>query len=194
MRGRRGGLSFYQRKKKISNERIAEIMSWIFLVLLGFLLSFFLIYTIGIRTTVMGSSMESGLHNGQVVYMNRILYSFKAPSRGDVIVFRPNGNENAHYSIKRVIAVPGDKVYIYDGVLYLNGEAQDEFFTDKIADPGIAADEITLKSDEFFVMGDNVNNSEDSRSPNLGLVMREHIVGQAWLHLAADSEGIGRVK
>ncbi|MCR4743704.1 MAG: signal peptidase I [Lachnospiraceae bacterium] len=193
-RGRRGGLSFYQRKKKISNEHVAEIMSWIFVVLLGFLLAFFVVYTVGIKTTVMGSSMETGLHNGQVIYMNRIIYSFKAPSRGDVVVFKPNGNENAHYSIKRVIAVPGDKVCIADGVLYLNGEAQEDIFTDKIADPGIASDEITLKSDEFFVMGDNVNNSEDSRSPNLGLVMREHLVGQAWLHLAYGNEGVGKVK
>ena len=193
-RGRRGGLSFYQRKKKISNEHVAEIMSWVFVVLLGFLLSFFIVYTIGVKTTVMGSSMETVLHNGQVIYMNRIIYSFMAPSRGDVIVFKPNGNDNAHYSIKRVVAVPGDKIYIYEGVLYLNGEAQEDYFTDKIADAGIAADEITLKDDEFFVMGDNVNNSEDSRSPNLGLVMRDHIVGKAWLHLASGNEGIGRIK
>ncbi len=193
-RGRRGGLSFYQRKKKISNERVAEIMSWVFVVLLGFLLSFFTIYTVGVKTTVMGGSMETGLHNGQVVYMNRIIYSFKAPARGDVVVFKPNGNDNAHYSIKRVVAVPGDKIYIYEGVLYLNGEAQEDMFIDKIADAGIASEEITLKADEFFLMGDNVNNSEDSRSPNLGLVMRNHIVGQAWLHLASGNEGMGRVK
>ena len=191
---RRRGLTFYQRKQKMSQETVTEVISWIFVVVLAIILSFFIVYTLGIRTTVIGSSMESGLHNGQVIYMNRLIYSFVAPSRGDVVVFKPNGNENAHYSIKRVVAVPGDRVLIDGGVLYVNGEAQEDMFEDKIAEAGIADSELLLGDDEFFVMGDNVNNSEDSRSANLGKVMRSHIIGKAWLHMAMGEEGIGKVK
>ena len=191
---RRRGLTFYQRKQNISHERIAEVISWIFAVGMGVILAFFMIYTLGRKTTVVGNSMEPGLHNGQEIYINRVIYSFLPPSRGDVIVFKPNGNENAHSSIKRVVGVPGDRIQIKDGILYLNGEAQDEMFTDKIADDGIAGDEIKLDENQFFVMGDNVNNSEDSRSANLGPVKREDIVGKAWLHMGSGEEGIGRVK
>ena len=191
---RRRGLTFYQRKQKMSQETVTEVISWIFVVVLAIILSFFIVYTLGIRTTVIGSSMESGLHNGQVIYMNRLIYSFVAPSRGDVVVFKPNGNENAHYSIKRVVAGPGDRVLIDGGVLYVNGEAQEDMFEDKIAEAGIADSELLLGDDEFFVMGDNVNNSEDSRSANLGKVMRSHIIGKAWLHMAMGEEGIGKVK
>ena len=191
---RRRGLTFYQRKQKMSQETVTEVISWIFVVVLAIILSFFIVYTLGIRTTVIGSSMESGLHNGQVIYMNRLIYSFVAPSKGDVVVFKPNGNENAHYSIKRVVAGPGDRVLIDGGVLYVNGEAQEDMFEDKIAEAGIADSELLLGDDEFFVMGDNVNNSEDSRSANLGKVMRSHIIGKAWLHMAMGEEGIGKVK
>ncbi|MCR5778708.1 MAG: signal peptidase I [Lachnospiraceae bacterium] len=194
MRRRRNGLSFYQRKKKMSQEHITEAISWIFVVVLAVVLAFFFVYTLGMKTTVIGSSMEESLHNGQIIYMNRLVYSFVAPSRGDVVVFKPNGNENAHYSIKRVVGVPGDRIVIEDGQLVVNGEVQEDMFEDKIAEAGIADSEVVLGDDEFFVMGDNVNNSEDSRSANLGKVMRGHIIGKAWLHMAMGEEGIGKIK
>lgn len=194
MRRRRNGLSFYQRKKKMSQEHVTEAISWIFVVVLAVVLAFFFVYTLGMKTTVIGSSMEESLHNGQIIYMNRLVYSFVAPSRGDVVVFKPNGNENAHYSIKRVVGVPGDRIVIEDGQLVVNGEVQEDMFEDKIAEAGIADSEVVLGDDEFFVMGDNVNNSEDSRSANLGKVMRGHIIGKAWLHMAMGEEGIGKIK
>ncbi|SKB73829.1 signal peptidase I [Lachnospiraceae bacterium] len=190
---RYNGLSFYQRKKLISGEKISEAMSWIFIVAVAILLAFFLVFTMGMRTTVIGTSMEPALYNGQVVFLNRVVYNILQPSRGDVIAFRPNGNVNAHYSVKRVVAVPGDKVQILDGVLYLNGERQDDMFDDLIADAGVADDLITLEEDEYFVMGDNCNSSEDSRSVNLGNVKKDYIVGKVWLHMAGGDKGIGRV-
>ncbi len=194
MARRYNGLSFYQRKKLISSEKISEAASWIFIVALAVLLAFFLVFTLGMRTTVIGTSMETSLHNGQVVFLNRVVYNILQPSRGDVIAFRPNGNVNAHYSVKRVIAVPGDTVQIMNGVLYLNGEPQDEMFDDQIADAGVAEDLMKLGEDEYFVMGDNCNSSEDSRSVNLGNIKKEYIVGKVWFHMAGGDDGIGRVK
>lgn len=143
---------------------------------------------------MIGTSMETSLHNGQVVFLNRVVYNILQPSRGDVIAFRPNGNVNAHYSVKRVVAVPGDTVQIMNGVLYLNGEPQDEMFDDQIADAGVAEDLMKLGEDEYFVMGDNCNSSEDSRSVNLGNIKKEYIVGKVWFHMAGGDDGIGRVK
>ncbi len=194
MARRYNGLSFYQRKKLISSEKISEAASWIFIVALAVLLAFFLVFTLGMRTTVIGTSMETSLHNGQVVFLNRVVYNILQPSRGDVIAFRPNGNVNAHYSVKRVVAVPGDTVQIMSGVLYLNGEPQDEMFDDQIADAGVAEDLMKLGEDEYFVMGDNCNSSEDSRSVNLGNIKKEYIVGKVWFHMAGGDDGIGRVK
>ncbi len=194
MAGRYNGLSFYRRKKLISSEKISEAASWVFVVAIAILLAFFLVFTLGMRTTVIGTSMEPALYNGQVVFLNKVVYNILQPSRGDVIAFRPNGNVNAHYSVKRVVAVPGDTVQIMNGILYLNGERQDDMFDDTIADAGVAEDVIRLEDDEFFVMGDNCNSSEDSRSVNLGNIKKEYIVGKVWFHMAGGDKGIGRVE
>ena len=193
-RGRHGGLSFYQKKKTISNERLASAASWVFVIALAIVLSYVAVYAWGVRTSVIGNSMEPELYNGQEVLIDRIVYNVFQPSAGDVIVFKPNGNANAHTYVKRVIAVPGDTVRITGGVLYLNGEPQNDLFDDSIADAGVAGEEITVGEDEFFVMGDNCNSSEDSRSANIGNVKKDTIIGRAWLHMAGGSEGIGRIK
>lgn len=193
-RNRNGGLSFYYKEKKITNEKLKVIAGYLFWVLLAILIAYVVVYSIGIKTSMVGNSMETCLYNGQEVLIDRVGYNFIKPHRGDVIVFRPNGNQSSHYYIKRVIAVPGDEVQIKDGVLYLNDMAQTLMFSDKIADAGIAKDVITVGEDEYFVMGDNCNNSEDSRSANLGNVNIDTIYGKAWMHMASQTEGIGLIK
>ena len=126
--------------------------------------------------------------------MNRVVYNIITPNRGDVVAFLPNGNLNAHLSIKRVIGVPGDTIVIRDGILYLNGESQTDMFDDMILDPGLASEEIKLGDNEFFLMGDNCNSSEDSRSANLGSVKKDQIEGKAWFHMAGGDTGIGFVQ
>lgn len=143
---------------------------------------------------MVGNSMESTLYNGQEVLIDRVIYSFSSPKEGNVVVFLPNGNENSHYYIKRIIGVPGDKIVIRDGVLYKNGDAVLDYFSQSIADPGIAVNEIRLAEDEYFVMGDNCNSSEDSRSANVGAVNLNTIKGKVWFHMAANDEGIGLVR
>lgn len=191
---RHNGLSFYQKKKTISNEHLTTAASWVFIIALAIVLAYVVVYSWGDRTSVIGDSMSPELVNGQEVLIDRIAYDVFQPKKGDVIVFRPNGNENAHTYVKRVIAIPGDTVQITDGVLYLNGEAQDDLFNDSIEDAGVVDQQITVGEDEYFVMGDNCNSSEDSRNANIGNVKSSTIIGKAWLHMARGSEGIGRIK
>lgn len=193
MRRRRKGLNFYHKKKKISTSLIREIFSWIAIVFFAVFLAFVLTYFVGLRTNVIGVSMEPVLTNGQGILVNRFAYRMLSPKAGDVIVFLPNGNQNAYYYVKRVVAVPGQTVLIEDGILYVDGEAYEDI-TDLIVTAGIAENEITLGSDEYFVMGDNVNSSEDSRSANIGPVSKSTIIGRAWFHFGNVNEGWGLVK
>jgi len=159
------------------------------------LLAFAFVYCFGIRTSVVGVSMQPTLYNGEEILIDRFTYFLSSPEREDVIVFLPNGNSNSHYYVKRVIGVPGDTVVIENGIIYVNGEFyEDSKVYDKIEDGGIAESGVTLGEDEFFVLGDNRNNSEDSRSSNVGVVRREYIIGKAWLHLKYGDEQIGLIK
>lgn len=194
MRRRRKGLNFYHKKKKISTSLIREIFSWITVIFLAVFLAFVLTYFVGLRTNVIGVSMEPGLTNGQGILVNRFAYRMLSPKAGDVVVFLPNGNQNAHYYVKRVVAVPGQTVLIEDGILYVDGKPYDEEVTDLIASAGIAENEIELGSDEYFVMGDNFNSSEDSRSANIGPIHKSTIIGRAWLHFSNGNGGWGLVK
>lgn len=191
---RHKGLSFYKKKKKLSASTVREIFSYIFGIVVAVFIAGVIVYSVGITTRVIGVSMEPSLYNGQKIYINRLAYTLTTPKVGDVVVFLPNGNENSHYYVKRVVAKAGDTVQIQDGRLYVNGVQVDEPDMDKIAEAGIAANEIVLASDECFVLGDNRNNSEDSRSANIGPVKNKDILGKAWFHMSSAEDGIGFVK
>lgn len=186
-------LSYMYKEKKFNIRIIYDILSWIFGILAAAFLATVIVYMFGIRTSVVGSSMEPILSNGQEVMMDRIIYQFKAPKRGDVVVFRPNGNKNAHFSVKRVIGVPGDTIRIVSGKVFLNGVEFEDDWADDTRDAGVAREEILLGADEYFVMGDNRQNSEDSRSANIGNVSRGMIEGKAWFHLKSNKESAGRI-
>ena len=168
------------------------MFSWIFGIIVAVFIAAVLVFFLGMSTHVVGVSMEPTLYNEQQIFINRFLYILSTPKQGDVVVFLPNGNENAHYYVKRVIAVPGDTLRIEDGVMYVNG-LESEWITEKILEPGIAENGLTLENGEYFCMGDNPNNSEDSRSANIGPVNETDIVGKVWLHMKSSSEGIGFV-
>lgn len=153
-----------------------------------------LVFAFGIRTSVIGESMEPGLSNGQEVLINKIAYQFSPPQQGDVIVFRPNGNENAHLSVKRVVATPGDTVQIVQGKVVINGAVYTQDKAEDTKDAGVAAQPILLGADEYFVLGDNRRNSEDSRSANIGNISRGMIEGKAWYHLKNKNKPAGRIE
>lgn len=192
---RRKGLTFYQKKNKINPNLIKDIFEMIVGSVIAVFLAFVIVFSIGMRTSVVGDSMEPVLHNGQEILMNKVVYRLSSPKRGDVIVFLPNGNQNSHYYVKRIVGLPGEKVQIKDGNVYINGALleEDEIF-DNIVDAGIAQNGLELATDEFFVLGDNRNSSEDSRSGNIGPVSRDMIYGKAWFHMGKGGSGMGLVE
>lgn len=186
---RRQGLNFRKQKKKLNIPLIREIFIWLGEIGITVALAAVIVYFVGVRTSIVGQSMMPQLQDGEQILVNRFIYKVSKPKIGDVIVFLPNGNEKSHYYVKRVIAAPGDRVQIVDGVIYVNGEQETKVhFNGTIADPGVAAEEIRLGQDECFVLGDHPAGSEDSRYANIGNVKSEYIVGKAWFKLLPLSD------
>lgn len=177
---RQRGLSFYRRKKKINAAVVREIFSWLFGICLAVFIGIVLVWFFGMTTAVVGDSMNPLLYSGQEVLLDRFSYIISSPKAGDVVVFLPNGNDKSHFYIKRVVAGPGDHVVIEDEKLYVNGKLTPWFSEEKILEAGYARNEVTMSRGEYFCIGDNVNNSEDSRSANIGPVKEEDIVGKVW--------------
>jgi signal peptidase I len=174
--------SYNQKKKIITPKLIREISSWIMVTIIAVIIAFGFIFAFGMQVKVIGDSMEPAAYNGQTVLVNKLIFKIFGPKKDDIIIFLPNGNANSHYYVKRVVATPGDKVQIKDGNLYINGSLQDKDKDsyDKMEDAGIAANEIKLGSGEYFVLGDNRNSSEDSRSANIGIVKTNMMIGKVW--------------
>ena len=141
---------------------------------------------VGQRTEVEGASMENTLHNGDNLIVDKLSYRFHDPERFDIIVFPFQFQDNTYY-IKRIIGLPGETVQIMDdGSIYINGEKLEENYgmeVIKLETIGRAAEPIELGDDEYFVMGDNRNNSSDSRTDMVGNIKRENIIGKAWLRI-----------
>ena len=137
------------------------------------------------KTKMVGKSMEGSLNDGDSILINLLSYNEEDnPERFDVIVFEKNGKEHSYYGIRRVIGLPGETVQIKDGFVYINGELLEEpINTEPMLVSGLAENEIKLDDDEFFVLGDNRNNSEDSRFTSMGNVLKEEIIGRAWFRL-----------
>lgn len=138
--------------------------------------------------------MESEIYNGQEVMINRVAYNLSSPKRGDVVVFKPNGNQNTHFYIRRIIGLPGETIQIAGGKVFINGAELKADVSDDTKEPGIAANEIVLANDEYFVLGDNRNSSEDSRSANIGNIKISMIEGRAWMALKSGKHGRKRIE
>jgi signal peptidase I len=127
------------------------------------------------RFQVRGSSMEPTLQDGQYLVIGKVVYWVHPPERGDIIVFQPPANPSEDY-IKRVVGLPGEQLEIQNGEIWVNGVPLEEPY---IANPGAYSGTWTLEDDDYFVLGDNRNNSSDSHS--WGVLPRENIIGKAWL-------------
>ncbi|MDQ3547395.1 MAG: signal peptidase I [Chloroflexota bacterium] len=165
---------------------------------------------IAVRSVVLnfrvdGLSMEPSLDSGQMLLVNRqvysnvdthalvnwlpfvelegenIVYPFHPPNRGDIVVLHPPVDNGKPY-IKRVIGLPGERLSIHDGAVYINGNRLEEDYLNGVATTwsgSIGQEEITIPDDQVFVMGDNRNNSTDSRI--FGPIEIDEIIGKAWI-------------
>lgn len=128
--------------------------------------------------------MEPNLHEGQRIIISKIVYWFHEPERGDIIVF-PNPNNPDEEYIKRIIGLPGEVVEIKDGVIYIHQTDGDSLVLDEseYIDNPASNDFLseTILEDNYFVLGDNRNNSYDSRRG--WTVPRDEVVGKAWLSI-----------
>lgn len=115
---------------------------------------------------------------------DKLSYRFQNPKRFDIIVFPYQYEENTYY-IKRIIGLPGETVQVVDGYVYINGSRleSDIYGNELMDDPMAASQPITLGEDEYFVLGDNRNHSQDSRDPSVGEVKKDTIMGKAWVRI-----------
>lgn len=163
---------------------VKEIFSTSLYLLVVLVATYLVVQYVGQRTGVIGSSMETTLSDGDNLLVDKISYRFQEPKRFDIIVFPYQHDENVYY-IKRIIGMPNETVYIdAKGVIYINGEVLTESYgTEVINSAGLAGEEIHLGEDEYFVLGDNRNNSSDSRDPSVGNIHRKDILGKAWVRI-----------
>ncbi len=188
---RKKGLSFSRKKRKrISAFVLKEIFIWIFNIAIAIAFGIMVVIFFGMKVRVIGTSMEPTIANSEMVLVNKVVYTFRNPQKGDTVVFLPNGNAYSHYYVKRIVATPGDMVQIIEGRLYVNGEIEEGVY-DKMEDAGIAENQIRVGSGEYFVLGDARNSGEDSRSGNIGLIKEELIEGKVWIHLGSENNKIG---
>lgn len=169
-----------QRRKKA--RQILHKIGTVFCIILGFAVAISLgvlaARAFGIQV-VMDDSMSPTYEEEETVRINRLAYLIADPDRMDVVVLDLGTTDSVYY-VRRVVGLPGETVQIIDGVIYIDGEALEyEYNAELIEDAGIFEEAVTLDDDEFFVLGDNYNACEDSRSSAIGAVEKSQIAGKA---------------
>ncbi len=150
---------------------LRELAETLILTLVIFLVIRFAVQNFRIE----GLSMEPNFHDGQYLFVNKLLYMLQPPQRGDVVVFVPPNNNSRDF-IKRVIGLPGDRIEIRSGAVFINGEALNETYP--LNPASYSTGSLVVPPDEYFVLGDNRNYSSDSHS--WGTVSKKSIIGKAW--------------
>ena len=161
---------------------LREILSTSIYLLVVLLVTYLIVKYVGVRTEVIGPSMQPTLYDGDNLITEKLSYRFGEPERFDVIVFPFKHAERTYY-IKRIIGLPGETIQIDgEGNIFINGEILEEHYgKEVIKNPGLASEAIHLGSNEYFVLGDIRNNSSDSRDPSVGNIYRKDIIGKAWI-------------
>lgn len=171
-----------------------QIFLWVFQIVIVVLFAFVLVYFFGQTRTCIGQSMSTTIEGGDAVLLDGLSYKLGNPKRNDVIAFQLNGNREGASSIKRILGLPGETIQIRDGMIYIDGE----IYLEKkdypaMTDAGLAEEPITLGTNQYFVLGDNRNNSEDSRYADIGMIKKRYIAGKIWF-TCAPFEKLGFTK
>ena len=162
---------------------IKELAGWLLYIVLIIGITWLVIHFVGQRTEVSGSSMETTLSDRDQLIVDKLSYHFRDPKRYDIVVFPYQYQENTYY-IKRIIGLPGETVQILSGYVYIDGIRLEEHYGNEVMEnPGIAEEPSTLGKDEYFVLGDNRNNSSDSRASDVGVIERKDLIGRAWIRV-----------
>ena len=167
-------------------EIIDFIKSLVIATIAAILIITFVFQTVSVDKT----SMYPTLKPNDRLILEKVTYYFSKPKRGDIIVFKYPKDTREKF-IKRVIGIPGDKIKIENGILYINGEKQDEKYIKEEMTGDFA--ETTVPEDSIFAMGDNRNNSMDSRDDNVGFIPYKLIIGKAVFRLYPFNS-IGRIE
>lgn len=171
-------------KRPMIRKILIEIVIWAVEIAAVVFLAYFIIYYAVEKTSMVGVSMETTLKDGDSIIINKFSYRFTDPKRFDVIIFKQGGKEHSYYNIKRILGLPGETVQIKDGDIYINGEiVEDIINADTMNNYGLAEEIIKLEENEYFVLGDNRNNSEDSRFASVGTIRKDEIIGKAFVRL-----------
>ena len=168
------------------NLMIRRIGLWVGEIAAAILLAFLVIQFCFQTVTVHGDSMQPAYYDGDTVLVNKLDYRFGSPKRLDAVILELENGSTTHYSVKRIIGMPGETVQIKDGKVYINDkELKSDVYgiTDYIDYPGIAEEPVTLGKDEYFCLGDNRPVSQDSRYEIVGPVKRSQIVGKVWIRI-----------
>ncbi len=172
-----------ERESQFSEEIniVKEIVSMVLYIAFVILAVWFILTFVGQRTEVVGNSMYDTLEDGDNLWIDKLSYRFRDPKRFDIVVF-PYQDSSVYY-IKRIIGLPGERIRIEeDGTIYINNEPLEENYGYEIISPnmiGRAKSNIILGEDEYFVMGDNRNDSKDSRFEDVGNIHKDELEGKA---------------
>ena len=181
-------------REKLRDDRTRGIVKWVFEIIVTLVFAVLVAISAFQTVTLQESAMEPTYSVSEKFFVNRALYKVSSPKRGDVIVFKTSASDSAALHIRRVIGLPGETVQVKDGKIYINVKVYEEngAYQD-MTDGGLANSAITLESGEYFVLGDNRNNSEDSRFSDIGNISKKYIVGKVWFTVSPKNK-IGFIK
>lgn len=181
------------------SDRVKSTIKLVSFALIIFVIAVLFINFLYAPQRINGNSMNPALSDGDIVIIDKISYRFEEPERFDMIAFKYRYDHSQHY-IKRIIGMPGETIYISNNDIYiLNAETGEyeqlkEYYGYYSGTPRFQdCEPVTLGEDEYFVLGDNRYDSDDSRSTGVGLVKRNTIIGKACFRLLPFN-GIGSLK